>query len=541
MHTLLKSPCDLMWFGGIGTYVKAASETHADAGDKANDLIRVDGQELRCRVIGEGANLGLTQRGRIAAAQSGVRLNTDAIDNSAGVDSSDHEVNIKILLNGLVRSGQMTKEGRDVLLAQMTEDVGAHVLRHNYAQTLAISLQEGSAVANLDAHERFIETLEKAGRLDRKVEYLPSAETFRTRRGQSQGLTRPELSVLTAYSKLTLFDQLIASDAPDDPLFEDVLIQYFPKGCHEFSDAMGKHRLRREIIATVLSNKMVDLGGAIFMDRVRESAMVETGAIARAFAAARAIFGLDEAIAEVNALDLKISAQAQSALMSDIIALLTRQCFWLAKRSTRGDGANKSVRDLVKDYGDGLKTLAAIIYDIVTPSQKLALESKMTELRTAGTPSALAKFVVALAPLTSATDIVDIATESDLPIEAVARLYHALGASSGLDDVRTAAAATITPDHWDRVATGRLVEEFMSEQGTLTAIACDHAKAKGLIGSDSKWAKSVLDSWSALNKGELERTRTAIAELKASPGGWSFAKLAIANTQLKELAQSARA
>jgi glutamate dehydrogenase len=541
MHSLLKSPCDLMWFGGIGTYVKAASETNGDAGDKANDLIRVDGQELRCKVIGEGANLGLTQRGRIAAAQSGVRLNTDAIDNSAGVDSSDHEVNIKILLNGLVRGEQMTKEGRDVLLAQMTDDVAAHVLRHNYAQTLAISLQEGSAVADLDAHERFIEILERAGRLDRKVEYLPSTEMFRTRRGQGQGLTRPELSVLTAYSKLTLFDELIASDAPDDPWFEDVLIQYFPKGCHEFSEAMGKHQLRREIIATVLSNKMVDLGGAIFMDRVRESAMVDTGAIARAFAAARAIFGLDEAIAEVNALDLKIGAQVQMALIGDIIGLLTRQCFWLAKRSRRGDGAAKCVSDLVGDYGDGLKFLASMIYDIVTPSQRLALEGKINDLRAAGTPMSLAKFVVALTPLMSATDVVDIAMERGISIEAVARLYHALGASTGLDEVRAAATMTTPPDHWDRVATRRLVEEFMSEQGALAASACNHSMAKGLSGSDAKWAKAVVDSWSALNKGELDRTRQAIGELKTSLGGWSFAKLAIANTQLKELAQSARA
>jgi glutamate dehydrogenase len=542
MHALLKSPCDLMWFGGIGTYVKASSETNGDAGDKANDLIRVDGQQLGCKVIGEGANLGLTQRGRIEAAQAGVALNTDAIDNSAGVDSSDHEVNIKILLNGLVRNSIMTLEGRDALLASMTDDVAAHVLRHNYAQTQAISLQQATAIGDLDGHERFIDRLEQAGRLDRKVEYLPSSDAFRARRSLGTGLTRPELSVLTAYSKLSLFDELIVSDAPDDPWFEDILVSYFPEGCRPYQEAMASHRLRREIIATVLSNKIVDLGGALFLDRVRESALVDVGSFARAFAGARAIFGLDEVIGEINALDLKLSASVQTHLILSVIELLRRQCFWLARLIGRGDSAGaKTVGDLVGAYGEGVKALAAVIYDIVSPSQKLALEEKVTDLRAAGAPMPLAKFIAALAPLLAATDIVDIASEQALPMEAAARLYFSIGAFVGLDEVKAAASQISTADHWDRVATGRLMEEFMSQQSALTASACQHAKANGLSGNDAKWVKTVVESWSVLNKAELARTRLAVSELKASQGGWSFAKLAIANTQLKELAQSARA
>jgi glutamate dehydrogenase len=505
-------------------------------------LIRVNGEELECKVIGEGANLGLTQRGRIEAAQKGVRLNTDAIDNSAGVDSSDHEVNIKILLNGVVASDAMNLAQRDALLAQMTDDVGQHVLRHNYAQTLAISLQEETAIHDLDGHERFIGQLEKAGRLDRKVEYLPSTEAFRLRRSLGQGLTRPELSVLTAYGKLALFDDLIACDGPDDPWFEAVLVNYFPEGCRQFKNAMGNHRLRREIIATVLANQMVDLGGALFEYRVRESAMADIGSIIRAFAAARAIFDLDEAVAAVNALDLKVPASVQADLMYNITRLLRRQCFWLARRLWRGDGGViKSVGDLVGVYGEGVKSLIAIVYDTVPPLQKQILESKVSELRVSGTPTLLAKFVVTLGPLMCATDIVDIARERALPIEAIARVYYALGASTGLDDVRTAASQTSMVDHWDRVATGRLVEEFISEQSALTASACDHAKAKNLAGHDAKWAKTVVESWSAHNKAELDRTRLALAELKASPGGWSFAKLAVANAQLKELIMSVRA
>jgi glutamate dehydrogenase len=542
MHALLKAPCDLMWFGGIGTYVKASTETHADAGDKANDLMRVDGHELRCKVIGEGANLGLTQRGRISAAQHGVRLNTDAIDNSAGVDSSDHEVNIKILLNGLVRGGQMDIAARDSLLASMTDDVADHVLRHNYAQTLAISLQEGTASADLDAHERFIESLEKSGRLDRKVEYLPSSEVFRSRRGLGQGLTRPELSVLTAYSKLTLFDELISSDGPDDPWFEDVLIHYFPQGCRTFQDAMGGHRLRREIIATVLSNKMVDLGGALFLERVRENAAVEIGSIVRAFAASRTIFDLDQAISDINALDMKVPADVQRDLLVHVTALIRRQCYWLAKQISSADGSKiKSVGDLVRDYGEGVSVLSGLVHDLLPLQQKQALEVRVSDFRAAGTPLALAKFIAALTPLTSAPDIVDIAADRGMPVEAVGRLYYAIGASAGLDDVRAAVAQTKTTDHWDRVATSRLVEDFMSEQVALTACACQHAKTKGMAGTDAKWAKSVIESWSSLNKAELEKTRLAVEELKASPGGWSFAKLAIANAQLKGLAIVARA
>ena len=542
MHALLKAPCDLMWFGGIGTYVKAQSESHAEVGDKANDIIRVDGQALRCKVIGEGANLGLTQRGRIEAAQAGVRLNTDAIDNSAGVDSSDHEVNIKILLNGLVRAGSMTVEARDVLLAEMTDDVAIHVLRHNYAQTLAISLQEATARQDLDAHERFMERLEASGRLARKVEFLPSTEEFRTRRANRTGLTRPELSVLTAYGKLALFDDLIASDAPDDPWFEDTLVTYFPPGCRQFKDAMANHRLRREIIATVLSNKMVDLGGAAFMDRVRESAVADTGSIVRAFAAARAIFGLDEAINAVNALDLKVPATVQLDLMMEILTVLRRQSFWLARRASRGDGAGlRSVGDLVAAYATGVQSLASMIYEVVSPFEKARIEARSATLKAAGAPEALSKSIAGLLPLTSATDIVDIAAAKGLPVEAVARLYHALGAAVGFDEIRAAAGQTSTPDHWDRVATRRLIEEFMGEQAGLTGTVCDHAQKLGQAGTNAAWAKAVVESWSKLNEAELRRTSSALGELRASQGGWSFAKLAIANTQLKELSETARA
>jgi glutamate dehydrogenase len=545
MHALLKAPCDLLWFGGIGTYVKSSAETHPDAGDKANDLIRVDGAELRCKVIGEGANLGLTQRGRIEAAMAGVRLNTDAIDNSAGVDSSDHEVNIKILLTGLVRGGQMTMEARDALLASMTDDVAAHVLRHNYDQTLAISLQQSTAPADLDAHERFIQGLEATGNLDRKVEFLPGAEDFRARRGRGEGLTRPEIAVLTAYAKLQLFDQIIASDAPDDPHFAATLANYFPQGCRDHEEAMGRHRLRREIIATVLANQMVNLGGATFMDRVRESAVADVGSVTRAFAAARDIFSLDAAIASVNALDLKAPATTQIELMHEIIMVLRRQSFWLARRA--GRGGIKGAGDLVAAYAPGVRALAPEIWNVVSPFERERLDARARGFVEAGTPEELARTVAGLRPLISATDVIDIAAARDCPVEAVARLYHGLGAAIGFDELRFAAGQAVTPDHWDRVATRRLIEDFMGEQAILATSLCAFATdaggglAEGLSAPTAAWADALIAAWSTRHEADVDATARALNDLKTSSGGWTFAKLAIANTQLKELANAAQA
>jgi glutamate dehydrogenase len=538
---LLKAQCDLLWFGGIGTYVKSSHESHGDAGDKANDAIRVNGNDLACKVIGEGANLGLTQRGRIEAAQSGVRLNTDAIDNSAGVDSSDHEVNIKILLNGLVRAGTMDGPGRDALLAQMTDDVARHVLAHNYTQTLTISLQEAKAVADLDAHARLIDQLEASGRLDRKLEFLPDAVAIAARRAAGQGLTRPELSVLTAYCKLSLFDELIGSDAPDDAWFEAVLIHYFPDGCKPFAPAMAKHRLRREIIATVLSNQMIDLCGVLFLDRVRESTRAHAGDIAKAFAAARAIFGLEDLVGAIHALDAKPVAQGQHKALHLLGDLLVHQCAWLIRNCLNGE-AGLSVGDMVARYQPAATALSAAIYDCLTPHQKQACLADADILVQLGLPLALAKHVAALPRLQSATDIADIAAAKALKVEDVARLYHGLGARIGLDDVRGAAGQLSVSQHWDKVALARLQIDLQAEHSILAASACDLARtqAQALCDlSESKWAKAVLDIWCNNHQAAIATTRNIIAELQSSPESWTFPKLSIATTQLKQLTTSA--
>ncbi|HWW12106.1 MAG TPA: NAD-glutamate dehydrogenase domain-containing protein, partial [Brevundimonas sp.] len=347
MKAILKAPAELLYFGGIGTYVKAPNETDAQVGDKANDAIRVDGAEVRAKVIGEGANLGLTQAGRIAFARAGGRINTDAIDNSAGVDSSDHEVNIKILTGAAIASGALKQEDRNALLASMTEEVGLKVLVHNYDQTLALTLQQAEGAGALDSQQRFMQWLGSKGKLDRKVEGLPDDLKLAEMKASGTPLSRPELAVLTAYSKLELFDEIVASGAPDDAFFKQTLVRYFPGPLAKFEADMQRHRLKREIISTILSNEIVNMCGPTFPERLRLSAQCDTGAMVIAFEAARQIFRLDQAWDAVSALDGKIPAEAQTALYQEISTVLRRQTFWLAKRAAR-EGA--TVDGLIAAY-----------------------------------------------------------------------------------------------------------------------------------------------------------------------------------------------
>ncbi|CAK9042076.1 NAD-specific glutamate dehydrogenase (NAD-GDH) (NAD(+)-dependent glutamate dehydrogenase) [Durusdinium trenchii] len=323
IRAILKAPVELFWLGGIGTYFKAEDEENWRVGDRANDVIRINASDMRIKVIGEGANLGLTQLARIEFARNGGRINTDAIDNSAGVDSSDHEVNIKILLSSAIEQAELKAEDRNDLLASMTDDVAAHVLKHNYEQTRAVSQMEFSAPADLDVYARFMSTLEHLGRLDRDIEYLPDAEKIMTLRQQNAGLTRPELSVLLAYAKLWLFDELVASTAPDDPLFEGELFSYFPSALHGFTKPVVSHPLRREIIATRLSNEIVDTCGVGFAQRVAETTGVEFATIALAYEAVRKIYNLGSFASGIDALDNKADGRtrASAACFSPLAAV----------------------------------------------------------------------------------------------------------------------------------------------------------------------------------------------------------------------------
>ncbi|MBU6373720.1 MAG: NAD-glutamate dehydrogenase [Alphaproteobacteria bacterium] len=522
MNALLKSPCDLLWFGGIGNYVKAARESHADAGDKANDALRVDAEEVRAKVIGEGANLGVTQAGRVAYARAGGRINTDAVDNSAGVDTSDHEVNIKILLDAAMRTGALPRAQREPLLAQMTDEVGELVLRDNYDQTLALTLAEASAPADLDAHERLIERLERTGKLSRKVEGLPSAEQIRALRDQGLGLTRPELSKLIAYAKIDLFDQLVASPLPDDPHFFATLKAYFPAPLHGLTEAMRSHRLRREIIATSLAGDIVDLGGPTFVERVRETARASAPAIAAAFEAGRCIFALDALSADINALDAAVPATTQTELHLELAAALRRITIYLARRR-----ADAPVADTIAAYRDAVEAQSAAAWETLTPLERHRAAGRAQRFTSAGAPEDLARRVGALSPLVSALDVADLAAKlGRAPLDA-ARVYRAVGETLGLDRLRAAALALRPDQHWERLALRRTLEELFEDQRVIAEAA---ARAPA-VGGDAKAVGAWIEGLGPL----AAAPRATLAELETG-GAWTFAKTVIAAAEVRGLA-----
>ena len=352
IRALLLAEADLLFFGGIGTFVKSSGQANAEAGDRANDSVRINGKDLRVLVVGEGANLGMTQAGRIEYAarggknHQGGRINTDAIDNSAGVDTSDHEVNIKILMSGSLRRGELSEADRLSLLNFMTEDVANLVLKDNYDQTLALSVAEATAARDLDASARFMRELERVGKLDREVEGLPADETLRTLMREERGLTRPELAVLLAYAKLDLFNAVMASDLPRDPYFGDLLAAYFPPlAVEHFKDELFRHRLAGEIIATQLVNRMVNLAGPLFAHRVDELTNAPPASTAKAFVLADGSFGLEALAARIAGLDLKVAATVQIEMMNDLVALLRRLGPWFSVQPVSG-GIGETIETL---------------------------------------------------------------------------------------------------------------------------------------------------------------------------------------------------
>ena len=545
ISALLKAPSELLWFGGIGTYVKASDEQHWEVGDKANDALRVDARDVGAQVVGEGANLGFTQAARIEFARKGGRINADFVDNSAGVDTSDHEVNIKILLNPFMRAGDLTRKKRDALLGRMTDKVAEHVLSHNYDQTLAITLAETTAPLDIDAHERFMTGLEAQGRLDRVVEGLPGSEEIRVLKDQGLGLTRPELALLISYAKITLFDALVASSVPDDPHFVDTLHGYFPDDLSGYGDAMATHRLRREIVSTILANDMINLGGPTFVHRAKESTGANVAAVARAFEAGRQIFRFSDLTDRINALDNKAPASVQIDLHEEIIRLLRRQTYWLARRG-RGRETDQPahINDVVTAYREGIDELKAQAHTFISDYERGRVARQAKAFVQAGAPKDLASEIANLRPLTSSSDVVDLALRKDWPLISAARIYHAAGARFQFDRLRGVAGEVSSTQHWDRLAVRRLIEDLYASQQTVAESVMRHAKdvggslAKGVEQPDEKWARDLIDSWSIINAEEAGRVDATLTEMDNS-GAWSLSKLAIASTQLREMAQNA--
>jgi len=534
MTAILKSKAELLYLGGIGTYVKARGESNAEAGDKANDAIRVNAAELRVKVVGEGANLGLTQAGRIEFARHGGRINTDAIDNSAGVDSSDHEVNIKILTGMAERAGKFDRIKRDKLLASMTDEVGDHVLAHNYDQTLAVSLLEQDAVGELENHARFMTELEAAGRLDRRVEGLPDAAQMLELAATGKGLTRPELAVLLAYGKLDLFDQIVASKAPDDPAFEATLAGYFPEPLARYDDEMKRHRLRREIIATVIDNELINICGPTFPSRLRAAAGCDTGALVTGFEAARRILNFQDIWDAVAALDGKAAAEGQLALFRALAHIIRSQTFWLARRA-----GPAGVAGLTERYGPALVELRALTPGILSSFEQKAVARRAAAFVKDGAPEALAAGIAAIQPLTTAAELVDLAGDLGWPVAGAARLYHQVGAAFSFDRLRAAAGEKRGGDHFERMAVRRLIEDMLAEQAQVARAVMAFAGSPDSA-TDNDAAKATVNSWAQMHSGPGRVVRRTIEEIEQAGGGWTFAKLTIANAALRELAAAAK-
>lgn len=495
MSAILKSPVDLLWNGGIGTYVKAASETHADVGDRANNGLRVDGRDLRCKVVGEGGNLGLTQLGRIEAAQHGVLLNTDFIDNSAGVDTSDHEVNIKILLNGVVQAKKLGMDARNKLLADMTGEVADLVLWDNYRQNQAISLMERMSVSRLGSKQHFIQTLESQGLLDRQIEYLPSDAELAERKARGQGLTRPELSVLLSYSKLVAFQQLLESDIPEDPFLSKELQRYFPQPLQKkYASEMEKHRLKREIIATAVTNTTINRMGATFLLRMQEDTGRSPAEVAKAFTITRETLDARALWNQIDALDGKVPESVQIDALQVIWNVQRSMTRWLLTRQ----GPIPAIATAVDRYHDGLNEIRAA--DGVLPdSLRPAYEASLRDWKEKGLGVALAGQIAALPYLEPSCDIIELARARKLKPVEVSKAHYRLGEALHLPWLQDQIEALKVDGRWHAVARGVLRDELASHQRTLTGHVLSmpggnaDAKVKAWLGRDDSGLRFTLN------------------------------------------------
>ncbi len=531
IEAILRSRTELLYLGGIGTYVKAAAESNIDVGDKANDAVRINGADLRCQVVGEGANLGFTQAGRIEYALKGGRIDTDAIDNSAGVDTSDHEVNIKILTGLAIRARDLAPSDRDPLLASMTDEVAGHVLDHNYDQTLILSMLEADAPRELEQQSAFMAALEKRGRLDRALEGLPDAATIDLRAKAGRGLTRPELSVLLAYGKIDLFDDIIASSAPDDPALMGTLRDYFPKELSRYREEMSRHPLRREIIATAVGNAVVNVCGPTFPNRLRDAAGCDTRALVAAFEAARQVLGFQDVWRNVERLDAKGPAVAQTALFNELAYLLRSQTYWLARRSGR---ESLGIKALITAYGPAVNALKAMVPAVLSPFERRAAVRRANTWTKLGAPKAIAHSIALMRPLSVAPTLADLAAARKWPIANAAFIYHRVGGLFGFDRLRAAGASRESHDAYERLAMRRLVEDMLNEQAAIAGAVMAHARTPYSLESPERDVAAVAN-WSATHADVIREAKTTLEEIEKAGGGWSFAKLTIANATLREL------
>ncbi|KNZ31318.1 MAG: NAD-glutamate dehydrogenase, partial [Methylibium sp. NZG] len=522
LSAILRAPADLLYNGGIGTYIKAGTETHADVGDRANDALRINGAELRCKVVAEGGNLGCTQRGRIEAALlgnngSGVRINTDAIDNSAGVDTSDHEVNIKILLGLAIGDGEMTLKQRNTLLPKMTDDVAALVLRDNYFQTQALSIAGRQGVALIDQQGRFIRFLERIGQLNRAIEYLPTDDQLKERKLRGVGLTNPEAAVLLAYSKMWLSDELMASDLPEDAWIGQALGRYFPALLRDkYSAYIPRHPLKREIITTHVLNSMVNRVGSTFVHRLSESTGAKPAQIVRAYLATREVFGYVPLWQRIEALDNRVPDAVQAQMINELGRLGTHATTWFL-RSRR---LAEPMEQVVKRFTPAVEALRA----------RLAAEGP-TSVRAAawheaGVPDDVVRDVLCADGLFAALDIAEIADATQRPIAEVSDVHAGLSQRLGLANLRRQIDTLAADSYWQTQAKGALADDLAGLQRSIAHDVVSHGQGD---------AAQMLAAWEQRNQQPLERAQRMLAEL-GDAKGVDLAMVSVALRELRNLA-----
>jgi glutamate dehydrogenase len=525
VHTLLKAEVDLMWFGGIGTFIKSSHETHAAVGDRANDVVRVDADDLRCHVIGEGANLGITQLGRIQFARAGGRINTDFIDNSAGVDCSDHEVNIKILLDAAVADGDMTGKQRNVLLGEMTDEVAALVLRDNYLQSQAISLIADEGFGALENQARLIRMLERQGRLNREVEALPDEEALAERMAARQGLSRPEIAVMFSHCKIWLYDEVLDSDLPDDRHLAEDVERYFPLAIQErFPGRIAVHRLRRELISTAITNSLINRVGGTFVTEIRDKTGMSAADITRAYIIARDVFSARAAWEEIEALDNKIPAEVQTGLHREVQRMIERATMWFL----RNGGSPIDITVNVQAFTTAVSALGSKISAVLPEDLNGRILARAERYRSVGVPDALAARIAYMIVLPSACDIVRIAAARGISMDEVAGLYFTVGEYLGFGWLRNQAETLNATTHWQKLAVAAIVEELYGHQRDLTVRVLDTV---------GKMDTGAVEQWAETCRPAVDRMRMLMGELEAATP-IDLSMLTVASRQLGTLTQS---
>lgn len=530
LNALLKAPVDLLWNGGIGTYVKASSESHADVGDKANDALRVNGNELRCKVVGEGGNLGMTQLGRVEFGLNGGGSNTDFIDNAGGVDCSDHEVNIKILLNEVVQAGDMTDKQRNQLLASMTDEVGGLVLGNNYKQTQALSLAARRALPRIAEYKRLMNDLEGRGKLDRAIEFLPSEEAINERVAQGHGLTRAELSVLISYSKIDLKEQLLGSLVPDDDyLTRDMETAFPPTLVSKFSVAMRRHRLKREIVSTQIANDLVNHMGITFVQRLKESTGMSPANVAGAYVIVRDIFHLPHWFRQIENLDYQVSADVQLELMDELMRLGRRATRWFL-RARRNE--QNAARD-VAHFGPHLKELGLKLDELLSGEIRETWQRRYQAFVEAGVPELLARMVAGTSHLYTLLPIIEASDVTGQDPAEVAKAYFAVGSALDITWYMQQISALPVENNWQALAREAFRDDVDWQQRAITISVLQQ-------GDGTQDVETRLSLWMAQHEGMIERWRAMLVEIRAA-SGTDYAMYAVANRELLDLALSGQA